>query len=198
MKKDLLKISFGIIAGLCLALLFRCEPKCPKINSTSSTVTTTSKTSKRDVDTVYIWKKEYVEVPKYYKAELKKDSTSTYYFDVQGKNYKGIVTADSKCEVKNLTTNLEVKGEQITITDSIIITNNTVTTITNTIEAKRRMNLLLGSNAMFTTSSMNGVNFNIALKTRKDFIVEAGYNFNFNTPNSYEVGVKIPLFKGKK
>jgi len=197
MKKDIIKILFGVVVGFFLATLFRCEGKgCP------------------DVETKIEWEVKEVKVPVENIKYLKGDSYPVYVYldgdtvilyDTVPGDIPVIVATNYTKPFSYKDTSIEITGEaNIVAKDLFDFKFNMLDikynekTITKTIEAKRRMNLLVGTNAMFTPTSFNGVNFNVGLKTRKDFVFEVGYNARFNGADSYEAGIKIPVFHRKK
>ena len=200
MKNDLFKILFGLIVGIFLTFLFKCENN--KIDTTIKTKVE-YKTKK-----VYIPKDSIIYSPS--KEEIvyiKQDSITKYitiYKDkkdsslLQTNKYsKDFLYKDSNIVING---NLEVIGNKVyeyNLNDLNISYKEKI--VTNTIiESKRYNNILLGSNINFTTQNFTGVNFNLTYKTKKDFMIEGGYTINFVTNNFYTAGVKIPLFHKKK
>ena len=198
MSKSLLKILFGVVAGLFLALLFRCGPRENQASVETTTVFVTDTITKRDtVIREVIGPDRLVYIP-FATSVTEEDSSSTYNFKIDEKDLQGIISVDSECEVKNFKANYNVTSTEKTITDTVIVNNSTTKTITKTIPSRNRVNLLVGSSLDFNPEGIQGVGFNAAFKTRRDFIIEAGYNYNFGLSNSYELGVKIPLLHQKK
>ena len=199
MKNTLLKIILGVVLGIFLALLFRCDPKCPEVETKveyiekrvevpvekivySDPTTDVVYIPKNHWDTIIIYRDKPIDIPV-------------------------IATTEYIVPFSYETDSSSISGEANIIADSLYDFSFNVLdfsyderVITKTVQAKRYMNLLLGTNLILNSSKdfMRGVNFNAAFKTRKDFIFEVGYNAMFDLPDNYSAGVKIPLFHKKK
>jgi hypothetical protein len=208
MKNNIFKILFGVIVGIFLALLLRCDPKCPEIDTKIVTKTVTVEVPVDRI--VYLSDSENAPTRTVYvervgsKTIVHKEDNYDYGIDMteefrQARQYhKGFKYKDSL---------VEINGVAVITADSlyefkfdILSIKYNEKTITNTVEAKRRLNLLFGSDIKFGTGvdPLRGVGFSLALKTRKDFIFEVGYDVNFAGLDNYRAGAKIPLFHRKK
>lgn len=204
MKKDLLKILFGILVGLFVALLFRCDPECKPISTVETIKFVPVKVNPSNISYNNLSTK-----PAYVR---KTTSPSTFkdtiiIYDTIPVEGEYTVSSRYRREFWYKDTSITLNGVANIVADSLYdfkfdLLNITYKekTITHTIEAKRRMNLLLGADMKFANNQdfMKGVGFNMGVKTRKDFIIEAGYDFNFNMADNYKVGIKIPLLYRKK
>jgi hypothetical protein len=198
MKNTLIKISTGIVLGVFLVLFFRCDPKCPEVSTKTATVVETDTVSTRDIQIQYVPGPErivYITEPVYIEVT---ESGVYQEFKIDEEDLQATASMISVDTVSDFKLDYSVTAKETFITDTITINNTVTHTITNTIEAKRKMNLYLGTNVIFSPNSFNGVNFNVGLKTRKDFVFEVGYNASFTGGDSYEAGIKIPLFHKKK
>lgn len=68
-------------------------------------------------------------------------------------------------------------------------TNTTITKV------ERKMNLLAIPSVTFNSTGLIGLGVGLGFKTKKDWLIEAGYNLNLNGEDLIRVGVGIPLKK---
>lgn len=199
MRNNLLKIGFGVMLGIFLALLFRCEPKCPEVETKIEYI---DRKVEVPIDRIVYEKGE--EVPVYIPVPGEDGSVDTVYLTLPGDSTPVVPTTRYTRPFAYSDTAISITGEANILADKLydfkfnaLDVKYTERVITNTIETPRRMNLLVGSNLMFSPNNFNGVNFNVGLKTKKDFVFEVGYNANFTGTDSYEAGFKIPVFHKK-
>ena len=169
MKKDLLKISFGIIVGLFAALLFRCEPECKPISTVETIKFVPVKVNTSDIS--------YKDLPTKPAYVRKTTSPSTFkdtiiIYDTVPVEGEYTLSSRYRKEFWYKDTSITLNGVANIVADSLYdfkfdLLNITYKerTITHTIEAKRRMNLLLGADMKFanTKDFMRGVGFNMGL-----------------------------------
>jgi len=198
-KNTVVKFGFGILLGIFLSLLFRCDPKCPEVSTTTTTEFVTDTITKRHVDTVYIEGPEriiYAEDPNY--TELKDDSTLISKFEIDEKDIKGIASIESSDSVRNFQLDYSVICPEITITDTVQITNTVTHTITNTIE-KKPLGLYFASNFNISQQKEDlGVGANVFLTIpKKRVIIGGGYTHNFDNNGHWSIYLGFNPFNKK-
>lgn len=201
MRNDLIKISFGIIVGIFISLMFKgCGNNDIDIYKSKQNVKTThhsdtvlvhhTDTVYQEGPTKYVYLTEpTIELEEYFVHEYDKEDLkakiTTYNNGLQDLEYS--VT----CPV-------------ITNTDTITITNTDTVTITNDnyIE-KNKVNLFVGTELGYTPSvGITGAGFNATLQLKNKYQVYYEYGVSFNKelmPDQHRVGIKIPItFGGRK
>jgi hypothetical protein len=203
MKSNLLKILFGVILGIFIALQFKgCDGnKQDDIYKTTSKVTSTHSSDtvfKHHVDTIYVASDPiyiYKNIPS--KITDVNDSIREYEYEYNLADLKARVSTRTTGEIIDQDMWYSIICPVVTATDTLIITNTDSVTITNDnyIE-KNKYNFFIGTEIGASNNLVNSVAFNATLQFRNKYQVYYEYGMFFDQeimPNQHRIGVKIPI-----